>query len=145
MDWTTALIAAASEARLRSGFGGATTSYPEVTSSRLMPGQPDASANAPWTRTEAGLGECVTRTLLVTRFGPALTRRPAAGLSPVQVIAPALARWCRASARVPRRTLAQAPIRVTATQVATASPVPARASRKKWLPVATTTSVVISG
>src|ERR1700761_7549810 len=89
MDWTTALIAAASEARLRSGFGGATTSYPEVTSSRLMPAKPDASANAPWTRTTVGLGESVMRSLLVTRLSPTLARRAAAGLSPVQVIAAA--------------------------------------------------------
>src|ERR1700760_1017827 len=75
MDWTTALIAAASEARLRSGFGGATTSYPEVTSSRLMPAKPDASANAPWTRTTVGLGESVMRSLLVTRLSPTLARR----------------------------------------------------------------------
>src|ERR1700744_4040484 len=137
MDWTTALIAAASEARLRSGFGGATTSYPEVTSSRLMPAKPDASANAPWTRTTVGLRESVMRSLLVTRLSPTLARRAAAGLSPVQgigpalarlpplrVIAPALAGGCRPSARVPRPPLPQAPIRVTATQVATASPVP---------------------
>jgi hypothetical protein len=51
MALTTALRAAASEARLRSGFGGAITGWPALLSSRITLAKPDASANAPWTRT----------------------------------------------------------------------------------------------
>src|SRR5580658_8197200 len=49
-----ALTAAASEERLRSGFGGATTVSPALSSSRITPAKPDASANAPWMRTIVG-------------------------------------------------------------------------------------------
>jgi hypothetical protein len=51
----------------------------------------------------------------------------------------------RCRRRVAVATVSQVPNRVTATQVAQASRAPAMASRKKWLPVATTTSVVIRG
>ena len=51
MAFTTALTAAASEARLRSGFGGAIAVWPALSSSRITPAKPDASAKAPWTRT----------------------------------------------------------------------------------------------
>jgi hypothetical protein len=47
IDATTALIAAASAAWLRGGFGGAATVCPAASSSVMMPANPDASAKAP--------------------------------------------------------------------------------------------------
>src|SRR4051812_19025028 len=52
-------MAAASKARLRNGFGGATTAGPAACSSRITPPKPDASAKAPWTRTTVGAGDVV--------------------------------------------------------------------------------------
>ena len=51
MALTTALTAAASDARLRNGFGAAITGWPALFSSRITSAKPDASANAPCTRT----------------------------------------------------------------------------------------------
>src|SRR5215469_4551667 len=46
---TAACTVAASDARLRSGFGGATAVRPALLSSWMIPAKPDASAKAPWT------------------------------------------------------------------------------------------------
>src|SRR5258707_3249254 len=54
---TYAPTAFASKARLRSGLGDATTSYPDVVSSRITPPNPEASANAPCTSTTVGCME----------------------------------------------------------------------------------------
>src|ERR1700758_4980298 len=52
-------MAAASKARLRKGLGGATTVWPALCSSRITPANPDASANAPCTRTIVGVADVV--------------------------------------------------------------------------------------
>src|SRR6516162_3161270 len=49
--FTRVAIDSASEDSPRSGFGIATTVWPALFSSRITPPNPDASANAPWTRT----------------------------------------------------------------------------------------------
>jgi len=51
----------------------------------------------------------------------------------------------RPARRVAIRTVSHAPARVTTTQVTQATSTPAMTSRKKWFPVATTTSVVARG
>src|SRR5215472_3776259 len=56
MALTTLLTTLASKATPRSGFGGASTVWPALSSSRITPPNPDASAKAPWTRTTVGPG-----------------------------------------------------------------------------------------
>src|SRR6516165_5545368 len=56
MAWTTLLTTPASKATPRNGFGGASTVWPALSSSRITPANPDASAKAPWTRTTVGPG-----------------------------------------------------------------------------------------
>jgi hypothetical protein len=56
MALTTSLTALASKATLRNGFGGASAVWPVLSSSRITPANPDASAKAPWTRTTVGPG-----------------------------------------------------------------------------------------
>src|SRR6516162_5319094 len=56
MALTTLLTTLASKATPRSGFGGASTVWPALSSSRITPANPDASAKAPWTRTTVGPG-----------------------------------------------------------------------------------------
>jgi len=50
-----AAMAAESNARLRSGLGGASTVCPALCSSRISPPKPEASANAPCTSTAVGV------------------------------------------------------------------------------------------
>src|SRR3978361_1741378 len=52
---TAALSASASLPSPRSGVGGAETMTPAAVSSRMTPAQPEASANAPGTRTTLGV------------------------------------------------------------------------------------------
>src|SRR5215469_1341261 len=54
--FTRVAIDSASEDSPRSGFGIATTVWPSLSSSRITPPNPDASANAPCTRTIVGPG-----------------------------------------------------------------------------------------
>src|SRR6516164_6493230 len=56
MALTTSLTTLASKATPRNGFGGASTVWPALSSSRITPANPDASAKAPWTRTTVGPG-----------------------------------------------------------------------------------------
>src|SRR5438876_9787509 len=56
MALTTLPTTLASKATPRNGFGGASTVWPELSSSRITPANPDASAKAPWTRTTVGPG-----------------------------------------------------------------------------------------
>src|SRR5215813_12225111 len=56
MALTTSLTTPASKATPRNGFGGASTVWPALSSSRITPANPDASAKAPWTRTTVGPG-----------------------------------------------------------------------------------------
>src|SRR5499427_1602647 len=56
MALTTLLTTPASKATPRNGFGGASTVWPALSSSRITPANPDASAKAPWTRTTVGPG-----------------------------------------------------------------------------------------
>src|SRR6201987_1001237 len=67
MALTTSLTTLASKATLRNGFGGASTVWPVLSSSRITPANPDASAKAPWTRTTVGPG---------MGFSSGLERRP---------------------------------------------------------------------
>src|SRR5215467_10039493 len=57
MALTRVAIDSASEASPRSGFGIATTVWPSLFSSRITPPNPDASANAPCTRTIVAPGK----------------------------------------------------------------------------------------
>src|SRR5215475_9182351 len=56
MALTTSLTTLASKATPRNGFGGASAVWPALSSSRITPANPDASAKAPWTRTTVGPG-----------------------------------------------------------------------------------------
>src|SRR5580693_6886317 len=56
MALTTSLTTLASKATPRNGFGGASAVWPTLSSSRITPANPDASAKAPWTRTTVGPG-----------------------------------------------------------------------------------------
>src|SRR5215475_3467253 len=56
MALTTSLTTLASKPTPRNGFGGASTVWPVLSSSRITPANPDASAKAPWTRTTVGPG-----------------------------------------------------------------------------------------
>src|SRR5580700_11476627 len=56
MALTTSLTTLASKATPRNGFGGASTVWPALSSSRITPANPDASAKAPWTRTTVAPG-----------------------------------------------------------------------------------------
>src|SRR4029077_17583626 len=56
MALTTSPTTPASNATHRNGFGGASTVWPALSSSRITPPNPDASANAPWTKTTVGPG-----------------------------------------------------------------------------------------
>src|SRR5215469_1788523 len=56
MALTTLPTTLASKATPRNGFGGASTVWPALSSSRITPANPDASAKAPWTRTTVGPG-----------------------------------------------------------------------------------------
>src|SRR5262249_52312343 len=56
MALTTSPTTLASKATPRNGFGGASTAWPALSSSRITPANPDASAKAPWTRTTVGPG-----------------------------------------------------------------------------------------
>src|SRR5690348_8216148 len=56
MALTTSLTTPASKATPRNGFGGASAVWPALSSSRITPANPDASAKAPWTRTTVGPG-----------------------------------------------------------------------------------------
>src|SRR5215831_8357426 len=56
MALTTLAVTLASKATPRNGFGGASTVWPALSSSRITPANPDASAKAPWTRTTVGPG-----------------------------------------------------------------------------------------
>src|SRR6516165_3990448 len=56
MALTTSLTTLASKATPRKGFGGASAMWPALSSSRITPANPDASAKAPWTRTTVGPG-----------------------------------------------------------------------------------------
>src|ERR1700749_744665 len=56
MALTTPVTTLASKATPRNGFGGASTVWPALSSSRITPANPDASAKAPWTRTTVGPG-----------------------------------------------------------------------------------------
>src|SRR6516165_3748462 len=56
MALTTLPTTPASKATPRNGFGGASTVWPALSSSRITPANPDASAKAPWTRTTVGPG-----------------------------------------------------------------------------------------
>src|SRR6516225_11758709 len=56
MALTTLATTPASKATPRNGFGGASTVCPALSSSRITPANPDASAKAPWTRTTVGPG-----------------------------------------------------------------------------------------
>src|SRR5215467_4849356 len=56
MALTTSLTTLASKATPRNGFGGASAAWPALSSSRITPANPDASAKAPWTRTTVGPG-----------------------------------------------------------------------------------------
>src|SRR5215468_11291917 len=56
MALTTSLTTLASKATPRNGFGGASVVWPALSSSRITPANPDASAKAPWTRTTVGPG-----------------------------------------------------------------------------------------
>src|ERR1700756_1904782 len=56
MALTTPLTALASKATPRNGFGGASAVWPALSSSRITPANPDASANEPWERTTVGPG-----------------------------------------------------------------------------------------
>src|SRR5580704_11833756 len=67
MALTTSLTTLASKATPRNGFGGASAVWPALSSSRITPANPDASAKAPWTRTTVGPGP---------GFSSGLERRP---------------------------------------------------------------------
>src|ERR1700758_2250414 len=56
MALTTPATTLASKPTPRNGFGGASTVWPALSSSRITPANPDASAKAPWTRTTVGPG-----------------------------------------------------------------------------------------
>src|SRR5215831_10000664 len=56
MALTTLAVTLASKATPRNGFGGASTVWPALSSSRITPANPDALAKAPWTRTTVGPG-----------------------------------------------------------------------------------------
>src|SRR5262245_62802553 len=56
MALTTSPTTLASKATPRNGFGGASTVWPALSSSRITPAKPDASAKAPGTRTTVGPG-----------------------------------------------------------------------------------------
>src|SRR5579859_3291575 len=56
MALTTSLTTLASKATPRNGFGGASAVWPALSSSRITPANPDASAKAPCTRTTVGPG-----------------------------------------------------------------------------------------
>src|SRR5215467_11970194 len=56
MALTTSLTTLASKPTPRNGFGGASAVWPSLSSSRITPANPDASAKAPWTRTTVGPG-----------------------------------------------------------------------------------------
>src|SRR5215472_13117127 len=56
MALTTSATTPASKATPRNGFGGASAVWPALSSSRITPANPDASAKAPWTRTTVGPG-----------------------------------------------------------------------------------------
>src|SRR5215472_633463 len=56
MALTTSLTTLASKPTPRNGFGGASAVWPALSSSRITPANPDASAKAPWTRTTVGPG-----------------------------------------------------------------------------------------
>src|SRR2546423_11505632 len=56
MALTTSLTTLASKATPRNGFGGASALWPGLSSSRITPADPDASAKAPWTSTTGGPG-----------------------------------------------------------------------------------------
>src|ERR1700755_818786 len=56
MDLTTSLTTLASKATPRNGCGGPSAVWPALSSSRITPANPDASAKAPWTRTTVGPG-----------------------------------------------------------------------------------------
>src|SRR5262250_3525199 len=67
MALTTSLTTLASKATPRNGFGGASAVWPALSSSRITPANPDASAKAPCTRTTVGPG---------MGFSSGLERRP---------------------------------------------------------------------
>src|ERR1700735_3123365 len=67
MALTTSLTTLASKATPRNGVGGASAVWPALSSSRITPANPDASAKAPWTRTTVGPG---------MRFSSAVERWP---------------------------------------------------------------------
>src|SRR5262249_42931732 len=56
MALTTSLTTLASKATPRNGFGGASAVWPALSSSRVTPPNPDASAEAPWATTTGGPG-----------------------------------------------------------------------------------------
>src|SRR6516162_141498 len=56
MALTTSATTLASKPTPRNGFGGASAVCPALSSSRITPANPDASAKAPWTRTTVGPG-----------------------------------------------------------------------------------------
>src|SRR5215510_12166015 len=56
MALTTSATTPASKATPRNGFGGASAVWPALSSSRITPANPDASAKAPWTKTTVGPG-----------------------------------------------------------------------------------------
>src|SRR5215470_11955340 len=80
MALTTSLTTLASKATPRNGFGGASAVWPALSSSRITPANPDASAKAPWTRTTVGPGIGVL--LGVGEVTPTTLRHRTRGVGP---------------------------------------------------------------
>src|SRR5579864_3213445 len=75
MALTTSLTTLASKATPRNGFGGASAVWPALSSSRITPANPDASAKAPWTRTTVGPGMRFSDALAAFRAAERLAER----------------------------------------------------------------------